>query len=101
MSHTLLFKLLTCVNALDALVNESTWKPVVPDPELFFPPHLRREFLLDDGQVVLLLTRDTEKSWEEEIFTTANGTARVVKELQGMEKSPAFRPQLQAQRFTA
>jgi hypothetical protein len=66
----------------------------VPDPKDFFPPELRREFLLDNGQRILLGSRDLEKNWDNEIvFMGGNKkAARVVRELFGDEKSPAFRP---------
>jgi hypothetical protein len=66
----------------------------VPDPKDYFPPELRREFLLDNGQRILLGSRDLEKNWDNEIvFMGGNKkAARVVRELFGDEKSLAFRP---------
>jgi hypothetical protein len=64
----------------------------VPDPADFHPPHERREFLLDNGERVIVASRDAEKSWNNEIFTDGRSSARVVRELIGMEKSEFFRP---------
>ncbi|KAK4502608.1 hypothetical protein PRZ48_006034 [Zasmidium cellare] len=69
----------------------------VPDPAVYFPLDKRREFLLDNGETGLLMSRDLETSYEGHKIVTGhpNGTvstARVVRELHGMEKSPALRP---------
>jgi len=69
----------------------------MPDPELFFPPEKRREFLLDNDKRALLVSRDEETSYIGENVVSAfpNGTtsvAKVVRELHGMEKSPELRP---------
>lgn len=62
-----------------------------PDPAHFFPPHLRREFLLADGSRTVLSTRDLNASYDDAVFVTvSNGTVtrtRAVKELLGLEKS--------------
>jgi hypothetical protein len=63
-----------------------------PDAAEFFPLHQRREFLLDNGQRVIVASRDMEKSWNDEIFFTGETTARVVRELTGVDKSPPFQP---------
>jgi hypothetical protein len=80
-------------NNLDE-THQSIWSLHVPDPKDFFPPELRREFLLDNGQRILLGSRDLEKNWHNEIVFMGGdrNTARVVRELFGDEKSPAFRP---------
>jgi len=64
----------------------------VPHPADFHPLHERREFLLDNGQRVIVASRDAEESWDDEIFTFGDSTARVVRELIGMEKSEFFQP---------
>lgn len=50
-------------------------QPHVPDPADFFPLHLRREFLLDNGERVLLASRDLDRDWDDELFITGNSTA--------------------------
>jgi hypothetical protein len=64
----------------------------VRNPAGFHPPHERREFLLDNGDKVIVAPRDATKSWDNEIFTDGRSSARVVRELIGMEKSEFFRP---------
>jgi hypothetical protein len=64
----------------------------VPNPADFHPPHLRREFLLDNGKRVILASRDATRSWDDEIFVSGNSTARVVRELFGTEKSEFLQP---------
>jgi hypothetical protein len=86
----------TADNSLDATPQSGSaaWSLHVPDPKDFFPPELRREFLLNNGQRILLGLRDLEKNWDNEIVFMGGSrtTARVVRELFGDEKSPAFRP---------
>ena len=61
-----------------------------PDPADYFHPHLRREFLLEDGGRTVLLLRDQTASYDDAIFySVLNGTVfqtKVVKELLGSEK---------------
>jgi len=64
----------------------------VPDPRDFFPPELRREVLLDDGQRVLIGSTDLDKDWTNEIFFSDGKPAKVVRELKGEEKSEGLRP---------
>lgn len=64
----------------------------VPDPAKFFPPELRREMLLDNGQRILLATRDLEKNFVGDVVWCKGGPSRIVRELLGDEKSPPFRP---------
>ncbi|KAF2159721.1 hypothetical protein M409DRAFT_70891 [Zasmidium cellare ATCC 36951] len=69
----------------------------VPDPADYFPLENRREFLLDNGETGLLMSRDLETSYEGVKVVTGhvNGTAstaRVIRELHGIDKSPALRP---------
>jgi hypothetical protein len=65
-----------------------------PDPADFFPPYLRRGYLLEDGSRTLLLTRDLTTSYDGVIFYTfRNDTVyelRAVRELFGLEKSPGL-----------
>jgi hypothetical protein len=65
-----------------------------PDPADFFPPYLRREYLLEDGSRTLLPTRDLTTSYDGVIFYTfRNDTVyelRAVRELFGSEKSPGL-----------
>ncbi|PSK53873.1 hypothetical protein B9Z65_7679 [Elsinoe australis] len=70
---------------------EPRWVPHVPDPKDFVPLSSRREFLLDNGLTVLIADSDPNKDWTNELFVTDNGTARMVQELLGQDKSPAFR----------
>ena len=62
------------------------------DPADYFPPHLRREFLLADGSRTVLSTRDLTASYDDAVFySMSNGTAyqtHAIKELLGLEKSP-------------
>jgi len=66
----------------------------VPDPADYFPPYLRREFLLEDGSRTVIPTRNSNVSYVGEIFYTfRNGTVyelRAIKELFGSERSPAL-----------
>jgi hypothetical protein len=64
----------------------------VPHPADFHPMHERREFLLDNGQRVIVASRDAAKSWDDEIFVIGDSSARVVRELFGAEKSEYFQP---------
>lgn len=63
-----------------------------PDPADYFRPHLRREFLLEDGSRTVLSSRDQTASYDDAIFySVRNGTVyqtKAVKELLGSEKSP-------------
>ena len=66
-----------------------------PDPALFIPPHKRREFVLNNGRRVLLLSGDMETDFNGTMI--ANGedeTSLIVAELLGQDKSEAFRPSL-------
>jgi len=62
------------------------------DPADYFPPHLRREFLLADGSRTVLATRDLTASYDDAIFySMSNGTVyqtHAIRELLGLEKSP-------------
>ncbi|KAI4732790.1 hypothetical protein E4T50_16646 [Aureobasidium sp. EXF-12298] len=58
------------------------------------PLELRREFLLDNGERVIVRSTDPDEDWYDELFVMGNSTARVVRELFGQEKSPPFRPEL-------
>lgn len=63
----------------------------------FFPPELRREMLLENGERILLGTRDLEKDFVGEVVWLGGRrggpkTARIVRELFGDEKSQPFRP---------
>jgi hypothetical protein len=62
----------------------------VPNPADFHPLHERREFLLDNGERVIVASRNAAKSWDNELFTDGRSLARVVRELIGMEKSEFF-----------
>jgi hypothetical protein len=62
----------------------------VPDPADFHPLHERREFLLDNGERVIVASRNAAKSWDNELFTDGRSSARVVRELIGLEKSEFF-----------
>ncbi|KAJ5539588.1 hypothetical protein N7513_007920 [Penicillium frequentans] len=81
--------------------NEGRWGLHQPDPAHYFPPHLRREFLLEDGSRTVLSTGDQTTSYQNATFhTVRNGTVikhRAVKELLGSEKSPELQhPALRA-----
>ncbi|PKY06704.1 hypothetical protein P168DRAFT_280092 [Aspergillus campestris IBT 28561] len=74
-----------------------------PDPADFFEPHLRREFLLEDGSRTVLSSRDQTASYDDTVFySVRNGTVvetRAVKELLGEEKSPELQhPSLRRKR---
>ena len=81
----------------DTAKNTKDGKPTgyqlhVSDPANFFPPELRREMLLDNGQRILLATRDLEKNFVGEVVWCKAGPSKIVRELLGDEKSPPFRP---------
>lgn len=83
------------------MTNEGGWGLHEPDPAQYFAPHLRREFLLEDGSRTVLSTRDQTTSYHNATFhTVRNGTVikhRAVKELLGSEKSPELQdPALRA-----
>ena len=66
-----------------------------PDPALFVPPHLRREFLLDNGARVLLLGRDMETDFNRTWIASAEeGLNLIVAELHGRDKSEGLRPSI-------
>jgi hypothetical protein len=71
---------------------DHAWGLHEADPADYFPPHLRREFLLADGTRTVLSTRNLTASYDDAIFyTLSNGTVSktyAVKELRGLEKSP-------------
>ncbi|KEQ90625.1 hypothetical protein AUEXF2481DRAFT_83841 [Aureobasidium subglaciale EXF-2481] len=79
---------------------DDKWVLHKSDAADFFPPHLRREFLLEDGSRTVLPTRDLTISYDGVIFHTfRNNTVyelRAVRELHGQEKSPGLQdPSLQ------
>lgn len=53
---------------------------------------MRREFLLSDGRRSMLGSTDMEVNIINATVVTANGSAIVVQELFGQDKSPLFRP---------
>ncbi|KAJ4311822.1 hypothetical protein N0V94_007764 [Neodidymelliopsis sp. IMI 364377] len=71
---------------------DGEWGLHKADPADYFPPHLRREFLLADGSRTVLPTRNLTASYDDAIFySMSNGTVvqtYAVRELFGMEKSP-------------
>ncbi|PLB41029.1 deoxyribonuclease NucA/NucB-domain-containing protein [Aspergillus candidus] len=74
-----------------------------PDPADFFHPHLRREFLLEDGSRTVLSSRDQTTSYNDTIFYSLRDgevvETRAVKELLGEEKSPELQhPSLRRKR---
>lgn len=104
----------TIANVLaDSNVTEDSagdWVLHEPDPAHFFPPHLRREFLLDDGTTTLLGARDLDANYDEAIFLTMRNDTmvrrRAVKELLGLEKTwelqdPALRKAKRAVDFAS
>lgn len=86
------------LKTVDGEPQEPKWELHQPDPAHYFPPQRRREFLLENGERATILSTDLDSSFDDEIFVFENnGTyekAGVVRELHGMEKSPAFRPTL-------
>jgi hypothetical protein len=66
------------------------WALHEPDPADYFPPHLRREFLLSDGSRTIVSSRNLTASYDDAIFySVRNGTVfqtHVVKELLHFEK---------------
>ncbi|KAH7563853.1 hypothetical protein BM1_00900 [Bipolaris maydis] len=66
------------------------WGLHEPDPADYFPPHLRREFLLADGSRTIVSSRNLTASYDDAIFySVRNGTVfqtHVVKELLHFEK---------------
>jgi hypothetical protein len=73
---------------------EHGWALHEPDQSLYFAPHLRREFLLDNGERTVIGSRDLEADYSDAIFfTRRNGTLqkiRAVRELFGIEKTEAL-----------
>jgi len=69
----------------------SGYDGVQPDPALYIPLSQRREFLLDNGQTVLALTRDMEKQFDGSTVSGDDFSATIVRELFGNEKSEPFR----------
>ena len=67
-----------------------------PDPKKFFPLHLRREFVLENGRTTLLGTRNLSSVHDgDSVFYLEDDEikeTRIVRELHGKEKSPAFQP---------
>jgi hypothetical protein len=67
-----------------------------PDPKNFFPVHLRREFVLENGQTTLLGTTNLTSVHDGDIVVYFENDemkeTRIVCELHGKEKSPAFQP---------
>jgi hypothetical protein len=78
------------MNSTEEGAAEKSFERHIPSPEDFYPLYLRREFLLDNGQRVIVASRDMEKNWDNEIFFVGDTTARVVRELTGFDKSPPF-----------
>ena len=68
------------------------WGLHEPDPADYFHPHIRREFLLEDGSCTILSSCDQTTSYEGAVFhSVRNGTVvktKAVKELLGSEKRP-------------
>ena len=63
-----------------------------PDPAIFHPLEERREFLLDNGKRVMLLSRETNTSHDNTLIHYGDDVFMIVRELFGLEKSPALRP---------
>ena len=68
-----------------------------PDPKTFFPPHLRREFVLENGQTTLLGTTNLTSVHDGDIVVYFDDDdemkeTRIMRELHGKEKSPEFQP---------
>lgn len=80
---------LTHVADLNA-TEDGGWGLHEPDPADYFPPHLRREFLLADGSRTIVSSRNLTASYDDAIFySVRNGTVfqtHVVKELLHFEK---------------
>lgn len=57
-----------------------------------FPIHLRREFILSNGDHVMLGSTNMEMNIINETIATAYGPEYVVRELLGQEKSEPLRP---------
>jgi hypothetical protein len=78
--------------------SEHPWhyKQHQPDPEKFFPPHLRREFVFENGRTTLLGTTNLTSVHVGDIVVYFGDDemkeTRIVRELHGKEKSPAFQP---------
>lgn len=74
------------------VTEDGGWGLHEPDPADYFPPHLRREFLLADGSRTVLSSRNLTASYDDAVFySMRNGTViqtHAVKELLGLEKSP-------------
>jgi hypothetical protein len=89
--HIWFMSLLTQVADSNA-TEDGEWGLHEADPADYFPPHLRREFLLADGSRTILPTRNLTASYDDAIFySMSNGTVfqtYAVKELLGLEKSP-------------
>ncbi|THW98391.1 hypothetical protein D6D13_10639 [Aureobasidium pullulans] len=67
-----------------------------------FPMHLRREFVLSNGKHVMLGSTDLEVDIIDTIVATSSGSAHIVQELFGHQKSKPLRPQVgSAHRFMA
>jgi hypothetical protein len=81
--------LLTQVTDLNA-TEDGGWGLHEPDPADYFPPHLRREFLLADGSRTIVSSRNLTASYDDAIFySVRNGTVfqtYAVKELLHLEK---------------
>lgn len=67
-----------------------------PDPKNFFPLHLRREFVLENGSTTLLGTTNLTSVHDGDIVVYFEDDEMketcIVRELHGKEKSPAFQP---------
>ena len=78
----------------ESATKDSRWRLHKPDPAQYFPPHLRREFLLSDGSRTILSSRNQTASYNDAIFYSVRDgkvtQTHVVKELLGLEKSPAL-----------
>lgn len=73
---------------------EPKYERAEPPLEAFIPPSQRRELLLDDGQRIIVAPEPAgapARAWIGEVWITTNGTARVVEEIFGDDKSPQFR----------
>ena len=69
--------------------NES-WVLHEPDPALFFPAHLRRELLLENGERTIVASRDPTQTFENDTFYYIRNDSvfatYAVKELHGLEE---------------
>lgn len=63
-----------------------------------FPMHLRREFVLTNGDHVILGSTDLEMDIIDQMIATANGPEYIVRELFGQDKSEPLRPILEGSR---